>query len=81
MKNNVTEVQEMVLKQLRRLDDDSLMETTGEKEIERGNIISKNAKTFAQLVNLNIKISDFADKQAMELNEVNEFLGIESEEE
>lgn len=81
MKNNVTEVQEMVLKQLKRLDDDNLMEESGAKEIERGNTISKNAKTFAQLVNLNIRITDFAEKQAMDLNQVNDFLGIQTEDE
>ena len=63
MGNKIIDIQEIVFKQLKRLDDDKLMEESGAEEIARSNVISNNAQTFIKSVNTQIKIMEMAERQ------------------
>jgi len=56
------EINEILLKELERLNNDKLIEEKGELEIARGNAISKTAQAYLNSVNTNIKILNIADR-------------------
>jgi len=76
MNNKIIEVQEIVFNQLKRLDNDKLMEEIGAEEIARSNVISNNAQTFIKSVNLNLKIMEFAKKQDRQVKAITKELGL-----
>lgn len=59
---DITRIQEIVLNQLNRLDNDELMKDNGKPEIQRGNAISKNASSFVQLINTKLKVIEYKEK-------------------
>lgn len=76
MDNKIIEVQEIVLKQLKRLDDNKLMEEKGAEEIARSNVISNNAQTFIKAINIQLRIVETAARQGREVKHLSKELGI-----
>ena len=76
MGNKIIDIQEIVFKQLKRLDDDKLMEESGAEEIARSNVISNNAQTFIKSVNTQIKIMEMAERQGHQVRKLTHDLGL-----
>lgn len=76
MGNKIIDIQEIVFKQLKRLDDDKLMEESGAEEIARSNVISNNAQTFIKSVNTQIKIMEMAERQGHQVKKLTHDLGL-----
>ena len=54
--NKILELQDIVFNQLKRLDDDKLMEEKAGVEILRGNTIANDVKAYLSIVAMNIKL-------------------------
>ena len=77
MKNKIVAIQEIIFNQLKRLNDDELMNSGyGKREIEKANVISNNAQTFIKVVNLNLKIRDVAKREQTQYDKLMEELNI-----
>lgn len=79
MNNNLIKIQEMLMRQMERLDNDSLMSVNNKEEVARGNALSQNAVTFLKSVNVGIRVIEVSDKMNINKNELTNQLGIENE--
>lgn len=77
--NKIIDIQEVVYRQLLRLDDNKLMEEKGAEEIARSNVISNNAQTFIKSVNTSIKIMEMAERQGHQVRKLTHDLGLTEE--
>ena len=77
MNNNLIKIQEMLLRQMERLDDDILMEEKGRDEVARGNALSQSAVTFLKSVNVGIRVIEMAERTGTLKNELTKELGID----
>lgn len=67
-KVDLNTIQETLIRDIARLDDDSLMERQGQIEIARSNALSKTASTYIQSVGLVLKINEAKDKSKKALD-------------
>lgn len=74
--NKIIDIQEVVYRQLMRLDDNKIMEEKGAEEIARSNVISNNAQTFIKSVNTQMKIMEMAERQGRQTKKLTEELGL-----
>ena len=59
MNNNLFKIQEMLLNQMKRLDDNELMQKgLGNKEIQRSGALSQSASAYIKSVNTSLKIKE-----------------------
>ena len=77
--NKIIDIQEVVYRQLLRLDDNKTMEERGAEEIARSNVISNNAQTFIKSVSLNLKIMEMAERQGHQVRKLTHDLGLTDE--
>ena len=75
-KNKMIEVQEIVYRQLQRLDDNELMATKCADEIARSNVISNNAQTYIKAVNLQLRVLEFAKKSDSSVKSITKKIGL-----
>ena len=71
MKNNEKDlkiIQEALMRDIARLDDDNLMERQGQIEIARSNALSKTASTYIQSAGLVLKINEAKNKNKKALD-------------
>lgn len=61
-KNKLLEIQEMLLKEMKRLDNDILMEREGKEEVARSNALSQSAGTFLKAINVSLRIMEQAER-------------------
>lgn len=74
--NKLIEVQDMIFKQMKRLDNDDLMKDNAKSEISRGNILSNNAATYLKAVNTGLNINNTATRTRQSLHSLQKELGI-----
>lgn len=79
MNNNLLELQEMLMREARRLDDDEYMKYNGKDEVARGNTLSQSANTFIKSVNVGMRVIEIAEKYDINKNEITKELGIVNE--
>lgn len=75
--NKMIEIQEIVYRQLQRLDDNELMATKCADEIARSNVISNNAQTYIKAVNMQLRVLEFARKNDYSAKSITKKIGIE----
>ena len=76
MKNNLIKIQEMLMRQMERLDDNDLMETNCRDEVARGNAISQSANTFLKSVNVGIRVIEMSKNLEIKQETLKNELGI-----
>lgn len=79
-KNELKRVQKVLLNQMERLDDEEIMKERGKREIGRSGAISQSASAFVKSIQTQMKILELSGKYNVEVKDMNEFLGIKSEE-
>ena len=80
MNNNLINMQEMLLRQMERLDElDNKIGVNKIEEISRANALSQNATTFLKSVNTGLRIIDVSKKYEMEKTKLTKQLGVEYE--
>lgn len=79
MNNNLLELQEMLMREARRLDDNDYMKYNGKEEVARGNTLSQSANTFIKSVNVGMRVIEMAEKYDINKNVITKELGIVNE--
>lgn len=79
MNNNLIKMQEMLMRQMERLDDNKLMQYNGKNEVARGNALSQSATTFIKAVNVGMRTIEMAEKYGIQKDKLTKELGIENE--
>lgn len=74
--NNIITIQEMLMREMKRLDDKEIMSANANNEIARSNALSNSALTYIKTVNLNIRIMEIADKNETTASIVRKELGL-----
>lgn len=67
-KKDIKTIQETLMRDIARLDDDELIERQGQIEIARSNALAKTASTYIQSVALVLKINDAKNKHKNKIN-------------
>ena len=75
--NQIINMQEMLMRQMERLDDNELMKKDGVIEIARSNALSNNATTYLKAVNTSLRIIETAKKSEVTSYSLTKSLGIE----
>lgn len=79
MNNNLIKIQEMLMRQMERLDNNNLMSTSNKEEVARGNALSQSAVTFLKSVNVGIRVIEMAEKTSTHQKDLTKALGITDE--
>ena len=58
--NKLIDIQEILMRQMKRLDDDKVMEESGTTEIARSNALSNQATTYLKSLNTQLRILETA---------------------
>lgn len=74
--NKIIAVQEMLMRQMERLDDNELMKKSGIEEIARSNAMSNNATTYIKAINTTLRVMETANKNEQTANSLMKSLGI-----
>ena len=74
--NKMIEIQEIVYRQLQRLDDEKIMQERCAEEIARSNVVSNNAQTFIKSINMQLSVLEFAKKQQMSVKDLSKKIGL-----
>ena len=69
-------IQEMLMREMKRLDDDKTMKNNGKEEIARSNALSQSACTYLKSVNVNLRIMEQCSKNEVTMSSVNKQLGL-----
>ena len=76
-KNTIISIQEMLMREMKRLDDNNYMKSAGKDEVLRSNALTNNAATYIKSVNLSLRIMEVADKNERQVSSLSKDLGIE----
>ena len=76
MENKLAEIQEVIMKEIKRLDNDEIMNEQGKEEISRSNAISLTACAFIKAVNTNLAIMKQAERFGETFESMNKYLGL-----
>lgn len=80
MKNNLIIMQEMLLRQMERLDNmDQKIGVNKSEEVSRANALSQSAVTFLKSVNVGLRIIEVSKKYETDKNKLTKQLGVEDE--
>lgn len=60
--NKLITIQEMLMREMGRLDDNNYMQQVGVSEIARSNALTNNALTYIKAVNVQLRIKEVATK-------------------
>lgn len=76
MNNNLLNIQEALMRQIDRIDNDTLSQQELVNEIARSNALSNTANTFIKTVNVNIRVKELAEKFEVTRDSLNKELGL-----
>ena len=76
MNNRLLDMQEMIFKQMKRLDNDKLSLEELTNEVSRSNALSNNALTIIKAINVNIRITELSEKYQKTKGAISKELGL-----
>jgi len=76
MNNKLIIIQEMLIGELKRLNEENI----DKNEISRSNAMSSTAMTYIKTINLGLRIKEVANKNQMSVNSLKKELGIDEKE-
>lgn len=80
MKNNkIIKIQEMLMREMNRLDDNEYMLNNGKDEVARSNALTNNATAFIKALNIQLRIKEVAEKTQSTKQSISKELGIDEE--
>lgn len=74
--NKIITVQEMLMRQMERLDDNQLMFNESNNEIARSNALTNSATAYLKAVNTTLRIIETANKNEVTTNALMKTIGI-----
>ena len=79
MKDNILIIQETLMRQINRLDDDKEMGANARDEIARANAISNSALTYLKSINVKLAIETASEGSTTRRKELSKYVGVTSE--
>ena len=70
-------IQRILVNQMERLDDEQIMKERGKREIGRSGALSQSASAYIKSVATQMKIIELSGKYNVEMDTMNEFLGLD----
>lgn len=80
MNNKILKIQEMLLNQMKRLDDEEIMKNNSKREIMRSGALSQSASAYVKAVNISLKIKELSKNNSKVEDLLKRELGIINEE-
>ena len=77
--NKIITIQEMLMREMSRLDDNSYMLENGKDEVARSNALTNNATAFIKALNIQLRIKEVAEKTQSTQQSISKELGIDEE--
>lgn len=77
--NNIIQIQEYLMRELKRLDDDKYMGHNGKAEVARSNALAQSANTFIKSVNLGLRVIEVAKANEQTKDSLSKELGVVNE--
>ena len=77
LNNKIIDVQEMLMRQMKRLDDNDLMKEFGENEIARSNALTNSATTYLKTINTSLRIIETSIKNEKTTSYIVKKIGME----
>lgn len=77
LNNKIIDVQEMLMKQMKRLDNNDLMKEFGENEIARSNALTNSATTYLKTINTSLRIIETSIKNEKTTSYIVKKIGME----
>lgn len=74
--NEIITIQEYLMRQMQRLDNDETMKQNGTEEIARSNSLSNTATTYLKAVNTTLRILETSSKNEQTASSLMKTLGI-----
>lgn len=74
--NRILKIQDILMNQMERLDDEEIMKVSSKKEIMRSGALSQSASSFLKAVNTSIKIEQMAKENKVDSHVYNDKFGI-----
>lgn len=78
--NELKRIQKILLNQMERLDDEEVMKERGKREIMRSGALSQSAGAYIKSVIVQTKVLELSGKYNVEVNDINNYLGIKTDE-
>jgi len=78
--NNVLVIQEYLMREMKRLDDNEYMKYNGKEEVARSNALAQSANTFIKSINLGLRVIEVAKANEQTKDSLNKELGVVGEE-
>ena len=77
LNNKIIDVQEMLMRQMKRLDANDLMKEFGENEIARSNALTNSATTYLKTINTSLRIIETSIKNEKTTSYIVKKIGME----
>ena len=77
LNNKIIDVQEMLMRQMKRLDNNDLMKESGENEIARSNALTNSATTYLKTINTSLRIIETSIKNEKTTSFIVKKIGME----
>lgn len=77
--NVIRKMQNVLMCELERLDDNDHMNVSSKEEVQRSSAISQSANTILKTISIDMKIMKMAEQMGMSANELKSKLGVTSE--
>lgn len=75
--NKIIAIQEMLMREMNRLDDNDYMSQNGKDEVARSNALTNNATAFIKAINIQLRVKEVAAKNEVTASSLSQELGIE----
>ena len=75
--SKIISIQEMLMREMKRLDDNEYMASQGKDEVLRSNALTNNATAYIKAVNVQLRIKEVAERSNVTTKKLGEELGIE----
>lgn len=77
LNNKIIDVQEMLMRQMKRLDNNDIMKESGENEIARSNALTNSATTYLKTINTSLRIIETSIKNEKTTSYIVKKIGME----
>ena len=75
--NKIIAIQEMLMREMNRLDDNEYMASQGKDEVLRSNALTNNATAYIKAINVQLRIKEIAERNNVTTEKLGKELGIE----
>ena len=75
--NKIITIQEMLMREMQRLDDDDYMSNNCKEEVMRSNALTNNATAYIKAINVQLRVKEVAEKNGVTTRSLAKELGVD----